>query len=184
MHDDLNKALDVLRSGGCILFPTDIGWSIGCDPTNETAVSKLNSLIETEDLPVILVDNTVKLAAYVSDIPEVAYDMMELSSNPLTVVFGQLKNLPSGVMAKGECGFRVTEETFSKTLCARFKKGILSITLTRADKRTSFAFAELPDHIIKGVDLVVNHRQNEGPIKDNSSIIKIGQNCEIKIIRE
>ena len=39
MHEDLKKAVEVLKNGGVILYPTDTIWGIGCDATNPEAFS-------------------------------------------------------------------------------------------------------------------------------------------------
>lgn len=187
MHDDIKKALEVLRSGGLILYPTDTIWGIGCDATNADAVKRIYELKQRTDSKsmLVLLDNTAKLAAYVNDIPEVAYDMAELTTKPLTIIYDDAKNLASNLIAEdGSVGIRITEERFSKELCMRFKKPIVSTSANISGDVSPSHFGEISDAIKTGVDYVVEFRQEESSNSAPSSIIKIGKGGEIKIIRE
>ncbi len=187
MHEDLKQALEVLRNGGIILYPTDTIWGIGCDATNVDAVKRIYELKKRADSKsmLVLLDNTAKLAAFVNDIPEVAYDMAELTTKPLTIIYDDAKNLAANLIAEdGSVGIRITEEEFSKQLCARFKKPIVSTSANVSGEPSPLHFGEISDMIKEGVDYVVKFRQEETQNPASSSIIKIGKDCAIKIIRE
>lgn len=187
MHDDLKKALEVLRKGGLILYPTDTFWSIGCDATNVDAVKRIYELIQGTDSKsmLVLLDNTAKLSAYVNDIPEVAYDMAELTNKPLTIIYDDAKNLAPNLLDEdGSVGIRVSAEEFSKNLCARFKKPLVSSSANVSGEPSPQLFGQISDVIIKGVDYVVQFRQDETENPVSFSIIKIGKSGEVNIIRE
>ncbi len=187
MHDDLKKALEVLRSGGIILYPTDTIWGIGCDATNAEAVKRIYELKQRKDSKsmLVLLDNTAKLSAYVNDIPEVAYDMAELTTKPLTIIYDDARNLAPGLIGDdGSIGIRITSEEFSRELCARFKKPIVSTSANVSGEPSPQNFSQISEVIKEGVDYIVEYRQEETLNPTPSSIIKIGKGCEIKIIRE
>nr|WP_319400322.1 L-threonylcarbamoyladenylate synthase [uncultured Carboxylicivirga sp.] len=187
MHDDLKKALEVLRNGGIILYPTDTIWGIGCDATNADAVKRIYELKQRSDSKsmLVLLDNTAKLASYVNDIPEVAYDMAELTNKPLTIIYDDAKNLASNLIAEdGSIGIRITEEEFSNQLCARFKKPIVSTSANVSGDASPQQFDQISEVIKEGVDYIVEFRQEETKNPAPSSIVKIGKGGEIKIIRE
>ncbi|WP_430818901.1 L-threonylcarbamoyladenylate synthase [Carboxylicivirga caseinilyticus] len=187
MHDDLKKALEVLRNGGILLYPTDTIWGIGCDATNAEAVKRIYELKQRADSKsmLVLLDNTAKLASYVNDIPEVAYDMAELTNKPLTIIYDDAKNLASNLIAEdGSIGIRITEEDFSKELCSRFKKPIVSTSANVSGEPSPQNFSQISDVIKDGVDFIVEYRQNETSNPAPSSIVKLGKGGEIKIIRE
>ncbi|WP_430823676.1 L-threonylcarbamoyladenylate synthase [Carboxylicivirga sp. N1Y90] len=187
MHDDLKKALEVLRDGGIILYPTDTIWGLGCDATNADAVKRIYDLKQRADSKsmLVLLDNTAKLAGYVNDIPEVAFDMAELTNKPLTIIYDDAKNIASNLIAEdGSVGIRITEEEFSNQLCARFKKAIVSTSANVSGQPSPQHFGEISDVIKEGVDYIVGHRQEETKNPAPSSIVKIGKGGEVVIIRE
>ena len=113
--DDLKEACRVLQAGGLILYPTDTIWGIGCDATNEEAVRKVYELKQRADhkAMLVLVDNPAKLNGYVDEVPDVAWDLIELSDKPLTIIYSNAKNLaPNLVGEDGSVGIRITHERF------------------------------------------------------------------------
>ncbi len=187
MHDDLKQALETLRNGGLILYPTDTIWGIGCDATNAEAVKSIYKLKQREDSKsmLVLLDNTAKLGAYVNDIPEVAYDMAELTNKPLTIIYDDAKNLASNLLAEdGSVGIRMTEEEFSQQLCARFKKPIVSTSANVSGEPSPQNFGKISESIKDGVDYIVKFRQEETQNPAPSSIIKITKDSQVTVIRE
>ncbi|TRX71023.1 L-threonylcarbamoyladenylate synthase [Carboxylicivirga sp. M1479] len=187
MHDDLKQALEILRQGGIILYPTDTIWGVGCDATNADAVKRIYELKQRADSKsmLVLLDNTAKLGGYVNDIPEVAYDMAELTTKPLTIIYDDAKNLAANLLAEdGSVGIRITEEDFSKQLCARFKKPIVSTSANISGEPSPQKFDEVSEAIKEGVDYVVGYRQEETKNPAPSSIIKLSKDGQVTIIRE
>ncbi|WP_430811549.1 MULTISPECIES: L-threonylcarbamoyladenylate synthase [unclassified Carboxylicivirga] len=187
MHDDLKQALEVLRNGGIILYPTDTIWGIGCDATNADAVKRIYELKQRADSKsmLVLMDNTAKLAGYINDIPEVAYDMAELSTKPLTIIYDDAKNLAPNLLAEdGSVGIRISNEEFSKQLCARFKKPIVSTSANISGTPSPKNFDAISDEVKKGVDYIVKYRQEETDNPAPSSIIKLTKDGQVSVIRE
>ena len=129
MMDEVKKAVEVLRQGGVILYPTDTIWGLGCDATNETAVKKVYDIkrrAETKSM-LVLIDSPAKLQAYVSEIPDMAWELIELTTKPLTIIYPGARNLASNLINDDNTiGIRVTEEAFSKKLCEMFRKPVVS----------------------------------------------------------
>lgn len=187
MNEDIKKAFDVLVSGGLILYPTDTIWGIGCDATNKEAVKKVYELKKRVDSKalIVMVDSTAKLDFYVEEVPELAIDLSEMSEKPLTIIYDSGRNLASNLLAEdGSIAIRVTEERFSNELCKRFRKAIVSTSANVSGKPAPQCFAEIDEEIINGVDYVVTYRQDETTPAKASSIIKLKNDGEIKIIRE
>jgi len=187
MMDEIKKACEVMRQGGVILYPTDTVWGIGCDATNEEAVSKVYTLKQREDSKamLVLVDNAVKVDFYVKEVPPVAWDLLEVATNPLTIIYSGARNLAPNLLAEdGSVGIRVTEEEFSKQLCFRFRRAIVSTSANISGEPSPKTFAEISDELKHRVDYIVNYRQNDKQKHKPSSIIKLGPTGEIKIIRE
>ena len=125
----MEKIIDILKSGGTILYPTDTIWGIGCDATNPEAVKRVYDIKKRADSKamLVLVDSTVKVNFYVSDVPAVAWDLIEFTTKPLTIIYDGARNLAENLLAEdGSVGIRVTAEEFSKQLCFRFRKAIVS----------------------------------------------------------
>ncbi len=187
MDKEIKKAIEVMRSGGVILYPTDTVWGIGCDATNEDAVSKVYKIkkrVESKAM-ILLVDSIVKVESYIADVPDVAWDLTELSEKPITIIYENARYLPKNIVSEdGTIAMRVTYEEFSKKLCERMKVPIVSTSANVSGEATPMCFSDISDNIINAVDYVVNFRQEDKKNPNPSSIIKLGRSGEIKIIRE
>lgn len=187
MREDIQKAIEIMASGGIILYPTDTIWGIGCDATNEDAVRKVYELKQRSDRKsmIILIDNPIKLDYYLTDTPSLAWDLIELSDKPLTIIYDNARNVASNLIAEDETlAIRVTKEKFSQELCKRFRKAIVSTSANISGEPSPKNFSEISDTIRNGVDYIVHYRQDEASTSKASSIIKLGNNGEVKIIRE
>lgn len=186
-EDDLNNALDVLKRGGVILYPTDTIWGIGCDATNPEAVRKVYEIKHRADSKalLVLVDTDAKVQQYVRKIPRQAWDLMELTTKPLTIIYENAVNLAPDLLAEdGSVGIRVTKEDFSRDLCYRFRKAITSTSANVSGEPSPETFREVSDEIKNAVDYVVKYRQNDKSRPKPSSIIKIWSDSTVKIIRK
>ena len=187
MKEDIRKACEVLQKGGVILYPTDTIWGIGCDATNEEAVKRVYEIKKRADSKamLVLVDNAVKVDFYVNQAPEVAFDLIELSTKPLTIIYDDAKNLAPNLIAEdGSIGIRVTSEEFSNQLCFRFRKAIVSTSANVSGEPSPASFADISEEIKQAVDYIVQSRQDEKTSSKSSSIIKLGKGGQVKVIRE
>ena len=187
MREDIKKACEVMNKGGVILYPTDTIWGIGCDATNEEAVKRVYEIKKRADSKamLVLVDNAVKVDFYVDQAPEVAFDLIELATKPLTIIYDGAKNLAPNLIAEdGSVGIRVTSEAFSNQLCYRFRKAIVSTSANISGEPSPASFHEISDEIKQAVDYIVQSRQNEKISSKSSSIIKLGKGGQVKVIRE
>ena len=186
MNEDIKKALEVLKQGGIILYPTDTIWGIGCDATNEEAVEKIYAIKQRDknQSMLILLDNPGKLQAYIQDVPDIAWDLFDLADKPLTIIFDNAKNLaPNLINSDGTIGIRVSIEDISRQLCMRFRNPIVSTSANITGQPAPQNFNEIDPEIINLVDYVVEYRQDELYKQTPSSIIKLGSGGEINIIR-
>mgnify|MGYP002464700207 FL=1 len=176
-----------MREGGVILYPTDTIWGIGCDATNEDAVRRVYEIKQRQDSKamLVLVDSSVKVDFYVRDVPEVAWDLIELADKPLTIIYSGARNLAANLLAEdGSVGIRVTNEDFSKRLCQQFRKAIVSTSANISGQPSPKNFSEISEEVKSAVDYIVGYRQEEMSNPKPSSIIKLGKGGVIKIIRE
>ena len=186
MNEDIKKACQVMREGGVILYPTDTIWGIGCDATNEEAVRRVYEIKQRADSKamLVLVDTPVKVDFYVQDVPEIAWDLIDVADKPLTIIYSGARNLASNLLAEdGSVGIRVTNEEFSRRLCQQFRKAIVSTSANISGQPSPRNFAEISDEIKSAVDYIVGFRQDEKANPKPSSIIKLGAGGEIQIIR-
>lgn len=187
MHDDLKKAVEVLKNGGVILYPTDTIWGIGCDAINPEAVQRIYEIKKREDSKsmLVLMENAALLERYVDDVPEVAWDLVEITTTPLTVIYKNAKNLAKNLIAKdGSIGIRLTKEKFTCQLLQRFRRPLVSTSANISGDKSPAFFNEISDEIKKQVDYIVQFRQNDITPAQPSSIIKLGPGGEIDIIRK
>ena len=184
--EDIRRAVEVMNKGGIILYPTDTIWGLGCDATNADAVRRIYEIKQRTDAKALisLVDSETKVQFYVKEVPEVAWDVMELSERPMTVVFDGGRNLAPNLLAEdGSVAIRITKEAFSKELCMRMKRAVVSTSANISGQPAPRCFTEISEEIKGAVDYICTSRQDEPPTQTASSIIKLGAGGEVTIIR-
>jgi L-threonylcarbamoyladenylate synthase len=187
MQEDVKKALEVLHQGGVILYPTDTIWGLGCDATNKEAIDRLYRIKQRDPDKgmLILLESEARVERYVDDMPDIAWDLMEVSDKPLTLVYHQARNLPENLMASdGSIGIRVTSDPFCLELLKRFKKPLVSTSANWSNQPYPSTYKEIDPTLVRSVDYVVKHRQDEKKKSSPSSVIKVGPGGEVKVIRE
>ena len=205
--EDLQEALRVLREGGIIVYPTDTVWGIGCDATNAAAVQRIYALKRREDSKsmLVLLDSAAKLDYYV-DVPEAAEmllevqttsrsgqdrytnriqtDLEECDTKPMTIIYPKARNLAENLIAEdGSIGIRVTNEPFSKALCAQLKHPIVSTSANISGEPTAHFFAEISQEVLDGADYVCRFRRDDETPCEPSSIIKVREDGSFIIVR-
>ena len=184
---DIRDAVQTLRQGGLILYPTDTIWGIGCDASNEAAVRRVFELKQRQDSKALicLVDSADRMQRYLRRVPDVAWDLVEFAEKPLTLILDGAVNLaPSLVAEDGSVGLRVTREAISHELCYRFERAIVSTSANISGQPSPACFAEVSEEIKSGVDYVMRSRQNDLSKAKPSQIIKLALNGQISIIRK
>ncbi len=187
MEDDIKQCIEVMRKGGIILYPTDTIWGIGCDATNAEAVKRVYDLKHRADnkAMLVLIDSEARLERYVSDVPEIAYQLIEVADKPLTIVYDGAYNLAHNLMGENSSvGIRVSHERFSQQLCRRFGRPIVSTSANISGAPSAKTFSEVSDDIREGVDYIVKYRQNDANPHEASSIIKLGADGTVRILRK
>lgn len=185
-RQDIAQALETMQRGGVILYPTDTIWGLGCDATNAEAVARIYAIKQREDAKALisLVDSEAKVQFYVPDVPDVAWDLIELSERPLTIVYDNVRHLAENLKAEdGSAALRVTKEEFSRTLCMRMKRAVVSTSANISGQPAPRRFADISPEMLEAVDYVCTSRRDEPDNGQASSIIKLSASSEITIIR-
>lgn len=187
LKEEINKALEVLKNGGVILYPTDTIWGLGCDATNVEAVEKLLKIKNrpAEKSLIVLLDVDSKIQSYINEVPEVAYDLIEYAENPLTIVFPGAKNLaPNVINSDGSVGIRIVKHDFCTPLVQRFRKPIVSTSANLSGQPSPKFFDDIDPEILDLVDLVVDFEQENRSIKKPSTIMKLSPGGQFEFIRK
>ena len=185
--EDMAEAVKVLKAGGVILYPTDTIWGLGCDATNAEAVERIYRIKQRQDSKalIVLADSEAMISRYVAEVPEVAWDVIELATKPTTVIFDRGLNLAPNLLAQdGSVGIRLSREAFSSQLCFHLRKPIVSTSANVSGQPSPRIFREIIEEIRQQVDYVVRYRQDDIKPASPSSVIKLGRGGEVKIIRE
>lgn len=184
--DDMAQAVKVLKEGGVILYPTDTIWGLGCDATNQEAVSRIYAIKQRSDSKalILLANSDAMIANYTEGAPDVAWDLIELAERPTTVIFDKGRNLAPNLMAEdGSVGFRLSREVFSSQLCYNLRRPIVSTSANISGQPSPRIFSEISSEIRQQVDYIVRYRQNDTTPAAPSSIIKLGNAGDVKILR-
>lgn len=182
----MESVIQILQSGGTILYPTDTIWGIGCDATNITAIQKIFDIKKREAHKsfIILVENEKRLQDLV-DVPEMAWQIMDLSEKPVTLIYDNPRNLPKELLAEdGSIGIRVVRDAFCKKLISKLNKPIVSTSANFSGEKSPLQFSDISEEIKNAVDFVVEENQNHISEYSGSSIIRVWADNRIKIIRE
>ncbi|MFH4966146.1 L-threonylcarbamoyladenylate synthase [Gaetbulibacter sp. M235] len=185
MNEEINKALQTLKEGGLILYPTDTVWGIGCDATNSEAVEKVFKLKQRNDSKALicLVADDRMLKKYVKKIPDVAFDIFDVSEDPITIIYDDAQNLAKNLIAEDKSiAIRIPNDDFCFQLLRRFNSAIVSTSANISGMPTPKSFKEISQEVLKGVDYVVN-LHHEKICSKPSSIIKLSNDGVVKIIR-
>jgi L-threonylcarbamoyladenylate synthase len=191
-EEDIKKAVEVLRKGGVILYPTDTVWGIGCDATNVEAVKRVYAIKQRDDSKALicLVDSDARMQRYFRQVPDVAWQLIDSlkeaeNAKPTTLILDGAINLASNLVAEdGSLGIRITNEPFSKELCYRFQKALVSTSANISGEPAAQNYCDIDPRIIEQVDYVCWNRRQEHKPHTPSSIIRLKADGEVTIIRQ
>ena len=190
-EEDIKQAVETMRKGGVILYPTDTVWGIGCDATNAEAVKRVYAIKQRDDSKALicLVDSDARMQRYFRTVPDVAWQLIdslkESEAKPTTLILDGAINLAENLIADdGSVGIRITNEPFSKELCYRFQKAIVSTSANISGEPAAQNYCDIDSRIIEAVDYVCWSRRQEHKPHTPSSIIKLKENGEVMIIRK
>lgn len=186
VEEDIKKAVEVMKKGGVILYPTDTVWGIGCDATNPEAVARIYKIKQREESKamICLVDSDNRIQRYIRNVPEVAWDVMNYATKPTTVILDGATGLASNLIAEdGSVAVRITKEEFSKELCYRMQKPIVSTSANISGEPTASNYRDISEEILSKVDYICTTRRNEHKPHQPSSIIRLRPDGEVTIIR-
>ena len=190
-EEDIRQAVETMRKGGVILYPTDTVWGIGCDATNAEAVEKVYKIKQRDDSKALicLVDSDARMQRYFRNVPDVAWQIVDSlkdgDTKPTTLILDGAINLAENLIAEdGSVGMRITDEPFSKELCYRFQKAIVSTSANISGEPAAQNFCDIDPRIIEAVDYVCWSRRQEHKPHAPSGIIKLKENGEVVVIRK
>ncbi|MCD8302538.1 MAG: threonylcarbamoyl-AMP synthase [Prevotellaceae bacterium] len=184
---DIRNAVETMRRGGVILYPTDTVWGIGCDATNEEAVRRIYQIKRRDDSKAMLclVDSPDRLQRYFRQLPEVAWDVMDCAVEPLTLILPGVSGVaPSLIAEDGSLGVRVTRDEFSRQICYRLQRPVVSTSANISGCPSPACFREIAQEIIGQMDYVVQFRRGDTSKHKPSGIVKLGADGTVKVIRK
>jgi L-threonylcarbamoyladenylate synthase len=186
LKDEVAKALKVVQEGGVILYPTDTIWGIGCDATNIEAIKKLYKLKQRDETKsmIILLDSDNKLESYISEVPSIAYDLIEFAETPLTLIMPGAKNIsPALISSDGSIGVRIVRHPFCQQIIQQLRKPLVSTSANISGKPSPQYFGQIDQEIIDGVDYIVDLEQHDTELKKPSTIMRLQPNGRFEFIR-
>lgn len=186
MNKEVNNCLTILKEGGLILYPTDTVWGIGCDAANAEAVDKIYKLKQRQDSKALicLVADDRMLKKYIKRIPEVAYEILKISEEPITIIYDEAQNLAENLIASDKTiAIRIPNDDFCFQLLRRFNGAIVSTSANISGFPTPKSFKEISPKILEGVNYIVNLNHDKISAKP-SSVIKLGNDGTVQIIRQ
>jgi L-threonylcarbamoyladenylate synthase len=186
MEEEIKKAVEALKQGKVILYPTDTIWGIGCDATNAKAVDKVYKIkhrVETKSM-IVLLDDADKLSTYMEKVPDIAWDLLNSIQTPLTIIFPKAKNIAKRIIAADHTiAIRITRDEFCKKVIAAFGKPIVSSSANISGQNAPIMFSMISDEVKKEVDFIVNLEKKGMREAKPSTIIKLQINGEFEVIR-
>jgi L-threonylcarbamoyladenylate synthase len=187
MNEEIVKAVEVLRRGGLLLYPTDTVWGVGCDATNEQAVAKIYALKRSENKHgmIALLDSPDSVARCFARLPDVAWELIETANKPLTLILpGAVGVAPNLIPPERTLAVRIPDHEFCRALVRRLGRPLVSTSANISGEPAPVSFDLIDERIRSGVDMVVDRRFEGHPTGKPSSIIKLGPGGEVEVIRE
>ncbi len=182
----MHNPIETLKSGGTILYPTDTIWGIGCDATNVEAIQKIFEIKKREKSKslIILVESEKRLQDLV-DVPEMAWEIMDLSEKPVTIIYDNPKDLPQELLAEdGSIGIRLVKNDYLKKLIGKLNKPLVSTSANFSGEKSPMKFSDVSKEIIDSVDFVAEENYDKISEYSGSSVIRMWNDGRIKVIRE
>lgn len=186
MRQEIQEAVEAMRRGGVIVYPTDTVWGIGCDATCGAAVKRIYELKKRADSKALitLTGSLAQLERWVDGIPDVAYDLIEAAVRPLTIVFDGARGLAPELLAPdGSVGVRLTRDPYCAGLCEALGRPVVSTSANVSGEPSPAVFTEISREILQGADFVAAYRRDDMTRREPSSVIKLGADATIKILR-
>jgi L-threonylcarbamoyladenylate synthase len=186
LQADITKTVEILSKGGVIIYPTDTIWGLGCDATNEKAVSRVYKMKMRHHSKsmIILIDTIDKLSKYLKHVPEIAISLIDQITTPLTIIYPHAQHLAKNVISKdGTVAIRIVNDSFCKQLCSAFEKPIVSTSANISGFGNPILFREIDTKLIEQADYVVEYGRNSVNQIKPSTIIKLKNDWEYEIIR-
>ncbi len=182
----MNELIQTLKDGGTILYPTDTIWGLGCDATNVQAIQKIAE-IKGRDASksfIILVESEKRLQELV-EVPEMAWEIIDLSEKPVTLVYNNPRGLPAELLATdGSIGIRLVKTPFLRKLISGVNKPIVSTSANLSGEKSPRSFADISQEVIEAVDTVATEGRDTVSEYSGSSVIRIWADGRIKVLRE
>jgi L-threonylcarbamoyladenylate synthase len=186
MQNTYHEAIQTLKSGGVLLYPSDTIWGLGCDVRNEQAIDKILALKNrpsTKGL-IVLISKIEQLSEYVEQVPDLAWDLVEFAEDPLTIIYPKGKNVsPSLLGTDGSIAIRLVKDEFCKGLIYRYQRAIVSTSANLSGEPSPLNFAGIAPSIVSGVDGILKNPAGDGPAKKASKIVQLGLHGDYKLIR-
>lgn len=182
----MEKLIETLKAGGIILYPTDTIWGLGCDAMNGEAVRKIFALKKREKgkSPIILVESEKRLQDLV-EVPPMAWEIIDLSEKPVTIVYDNPKGLPQELLAEdGSIGIRLVKDNFCKKLIGKLNRPIVSTSANFSGEKSPMSFSEISEDLKQKVDAIAEEGQTQTAQWQGSSVIRVWQDGRIKVLRE
>ena len=184
---DIKEAVRVMKQGGVILYPTDTVWGIGCDATNPEAVKRVYEIKKRDDSKamICLIDSDSRISRYIRNVPDVEWDLFSLATKPTTIILDGAQGLAPNLIAEdGSIAMRITNEEFSKELCYRMQKPVVSTSANISGEPAAQNYRDISPELLEAVDYVCLSRRNEHEPHTPSSIIKLSIDGGVQIIRK
>lgn len=182
----MQNLIDTLKSGGTILYPTDTIWGIGCDATNVEAIQKIFEIKKREPSKsmIILVESVKRLQDLV-EVPEMAWEIMDLSEKPVTIVYDNPQGLPQELLAEdGSIGIRLIKDDYVKKLIGKLNKPLVSTSANLSGQKSPMKFADISSEILSSVDAVAEENHDKISEYSGSSVIRMWMDGRVKVLRE
>lgn len=186
-NEEVEKTVQVLKSGGTLLYPTDTVWGLGCDAENQEAVERIYEIKGKREGKsfIVLVNNEQLLHRYSEKFPEICYDLIDAADSPLTIVYPNAQNVAQGVAAEdGSLGMRLTKHRFTEKVIQKLGRGLVSTSANLSGQPTDGSFDQIPEEIKSKVDYIVDWERDQTNSNKPSSVIKIGPKGEVEVLRK
>lgn len=183
---EIDKAISVLKKGKIILYPTDTVWGIGCDAFNKKAIKRIYQIKQRSEKKsfIVLLNDRNELQNYLYEVPPIAFDLMDKTRGPLTIIYQGVKdNLKHLCANDGTIAIRIIQDQFCAPLIKKLGHPLVSTSANISGNPTPTNFRQIDEEIKESVDHVVNLFQAKLSSTKPSTLIKLEPDNTFKVLR-
>jgi len=181
----ITGAVETLKNGGVVVYPTETVYGIGCDPFNMEACERVQQMKKREDAKplLLLASSLAQVEECAGELPEIPLRLAQIFwPGPLTMVIWPKNNFPGYLYGRtGGVAFRVTSHPVAEALARKFGFPVTSTSANVTGRTPIVTYENAQELFGKSADIVLETAE---PLHGRPSTVIDLTSGHIAVIRE